>query len=177
VQFDEELPVHISSASDQADSVIRVRVVNRAETGDVHLELSTDADLFFLYEATFSETAFSELKASQNLTIDFAEFPALLVDCLDQTTDKDAQGFALELAIGENEAVLKIQQKLKFKVIDVFSLTFTAASDEDVRDQIQAKYNALREELAAVREDLSDIYAMLKIKNPSVLRQVRPARK
>jgi hypothetical protein len=62
-------------------------------------------------------------------------------------------------------------------VIDVFSLTFTAASDEDVRDQIQAKYNALREELAAVRGDLSDIYAMLKIKNPSVLRQVRPARK
>jgi hypothetical protein len=177
VQFDDEIPVHISSSSDQADSLIHVRVENKAETGDVYIQLSKDADVFFLYDATYSEATFQELKAAQNLTIEFPEFPALLADCLGQVADKGVGGFVLELAVGQDEAVLHIQQKLKFKVIDVFSLTFTAASDDAVRDQIQAKYDALREELAIVRGDLTDIYAMLKIKNPSVLKQVRPTRK
>jgi hypothetical protein len=177
IQFDDEIPIHISSSSDQADSLIRVRVVNKAETGDVSVELSKDADLFFLYEATYSESTFQELKKAQDLTIEFADFPPLLADCLGQVVDKGVGGFVLDLAMGQGEAVLHIQQKLKFKVIDVFSLTFTAASDDTVRDQIQAKYDALRDELMVVKGDLSDIYAMLKIKNPSVLRQVRTTRK
>jgi hypothetical protein len=141
----------------------------------VRIELSSDADLFFFFESEYSEANYGELRDAQELTIDFAQFAPTLVEILNSSKKPEA-GFTFAFREDPSPS-LSIQQALKFKTVKVFNLAFTGGSDEAVKERIQTRYNEARAEVAAIRADLDGIYSMLKIKNPSILKQARTTRK
>jgi hypothetical protein len=141
----------------------------------VRIELSSETDLFFLFDCELTEQAYEDLRSAHELSIEFEKFPKAFSDILSAADSLDGE-FKLQWTAG-TEPVLTVQQNLRFKTVTIFQLQFSQTSNEALRDRIQARYNEVRTELAAVRGDLLSVYSMLKIKNPSVLKQVSSPRK
>jgi hypothetical protein len=183
IVFDEEIPLEIRSGDGTDESeliVIRFKIIVHEDDGvlqQVRLEITSDSDLFFLYESTFTTQDYAELQARQKLKIDFGEFPHVLRDILAQNSGGKGEFSVVFVQDARSHGILSFQQNLKLKSVEIFALEFVPASDELVRDQIQYRYNLARSKLKIAKADLDDLYAMLKIKNPSVLKQVRSSRK
>jgi hypothetical protein len=154
---------------------VTVTVLGSDPIESVGIELSSESDLFFLFEATYDSTSYDQLRDAQDLTIEFPRFPNALTDIFTAAATRDGE-FKLLFTDGEAPQ-LTVQQGLKFKNVTVFKLQFDRPSDEAVRNRIQGRYNEVRSELEHVKQDLTSVYAMLKIKNPSVLKQVKTPRK
>jgi hypothetical protein len=170
--FTGEVLIERIGSSDEGPAILSVRTTlvvtgsNPIET--VHIDLSNDADLFFAFESVYDERIFGDLRANQDLALEFFEFPGALEGSF-------ASAASLQLTDGE-EPQLTVLQCLKFKTVTVFSLGFRQPSDEAIKDRIQNRYNEVRGALTSVRADLASVYAMLKVKNPSALKQVKPPR-
>jgi hypothetical protein len=173
--FNAEIQIEFVSAQDQPPQVLPIRATVLVEGSSpietVKIELASDSDLFFLFEAQYDEANYAELKQSQDLTLTLNEFPAALVDIFGAAASRDSE-FKLQLVDG-SEPVLIVAQELKFKTVIVFSLNLVKPSDETVKEKIQTRFNDVKAELATVQADLASVYAMLKIKNPNVLKQVK----
>jgi hypothetical protein len=143
--------------------------------GAVRIDLCNDSDLFFVYECEYDERTFGDLRAAQDLSLEFAEFPGALEAIFASAASRDGE-FTLQFTDGD-EPQVAVLQHLKFKTVPVFALAFRQPSDDAIKDRIQNRYNEVRSEMAAVRADLASVYAMLKVKNPSVLKQVKSPRK
>jgi hypothetical protein len=156
-----------------ARATVFVTGSNPIET--VRIDLSNDSDLFFVFESEYDERTFGDLRANQDLSLEFSEFPGALEGIFASAGSRDGE-FTLQFTDGD-EPQLAVLQHLKFKTVTVFSLGFRQPSDEAIKDRFQNRYNEVRSELASVRADLTSVYAMLKIKNPSVLKQVKSPRK
>jgi hypothetical protein len=52
-----------------------------------------------------------------------------------------------------------------------------AGSEETVRNQITYRYNSVKSKLAVMQARLSDISALVKVKNPSLLLQIQKGNK
>lgn len=162
---DEQQSTHIRFLVKRTDGTIE----------STRIELSTDSNLFFFYISEYTSETFNQLKVAQNLDpdLDFESFPEMIRDILinsEENGDYETT-FVFE---DEEKGTLKLTQKLKFKKVEIFSLEFIKASDEEITNQVQFRYNQARAELKAAKTELSDLYAMLKIKNPSVLKQMKP---
>jgi hypothetical protein len=180
--FDKEIPVEIRSwEGEESEAIlVRIKVIIHAEDGglrQLRIELTSENDVFFLYESTFTAQDYADLQSKQKLKIDFDRFPQVLVNIIAKNVDSKGEFTLAFLQDARNHGVLIFQQNLQFKSVEIFSLEFVPAQDEFVRDQIQFRYNLARSELKAARAELSDLYSMLKIKNPSVLKQMRTNRK
>jgi hypothetical protein len=176
--FSDDVPVELAGCAGEPGqtSAIRISVFSEgAPVSRVRLELTSEADLFFFFEAEYSDADYAALRAAQDLSIDFAQFAPTLAEILAAARQADS-GFALTFAAGPRPSLL-IRQALKFKTVAVFELAFARGADALVRERIQARYDGARAEVASVRADLGTICAMLKIKNPSVLKQAGPTRK
>jgi hypothetical protein len=170
VRFDDDVPIEVTSeeSSEPVVSQIRVKLLS---TDEVRLELSNEADLFFLYEAAYTEDEFAELAEAQGLMASFAEFPDVLAEIFSGAKDpKNPLGLCF---VAGAEPLLRIRQHFRFKVLDVFAIKFVSASDEEVHQRIQERFTALKAEVAEAKEDLVNVYSMLKIKNPTTLKQQR----
>ena len=180
VIFNNEIPLQIQGEQDSGEQIVRFKIITigeEDELNEVRVEISCDADLFMFFEAQYPRAEFDNLKKSQNLTIEFEEFAGMLIESLTQNV-KNPEEYEVQFReTSETEGILEFKQKLKFKSVDIFSLKFTASSNEFVKEQIQYRFNSVRTDLKMARTELSDVYSMLKIKNPSVLKQVRTVRK
>ncbi|OHT13379.1 hypothetical protein TRFO_16471 [Tritrichomonas foetus] len=178
--FNNEVPVAIKSENDEEEDnatiLVRIKiiVVNGGDDVPQHvrLEMLCDSDLFFLYEAEYAQEDFEILKKTEGLTIKFEEFPQLLVEIIEQyITEPDSYSLLFEQQ-SEEQSTLRFQQQLKFKLIDILALDLKPASEEFVKDSIQYRYNAAKAEIKAAHTELNDLYALLKIKNPTVLKKM-----
>jgi hypothetical protein len=152
-----------------------VTVVGSKPIESVRIELSTESDLFFLLEAEYNPESYAALQKEQDLTIDFDQFPVALSDIFTSASSREGE-FRLRLT-GDDEPVLTVIENLKFKTLTVFRLRFARPPDEKVKESIQERYEEVCAQLATVRHDLLNFYGILKIRNPSVLKQVKTSRK
>ena len=183
VYFDKEIPLQVFPEQDQEEPeviITRMKIIlfrNDQELETVRMELTTELDLFFLYEANYNEASFNQLKDEQKLEITFDEFPQLMADILEQYAQNSEEYFVTFKQNNQPSGILLFQQRLRFKSIDIFALEFVPAQDDYVKDQIQYRYNATRADAKAARTELNDLYALLKIKNPNILKTMKPTRK
>ncbi|OHT06479.1 hypothetical protein TRFO_25507 [Tritrichomonas foetus] len=182
VFFDKEIPLEIKPESEEEENEVfltRVKIIlhENESTGqleNVHLELTTDVDLFFFYEASYNEESYNVLKENQRLEITFDQFPELMKEVLEQYASNSDEYFVTFDRKSDDCCSMLFQQRLRFKCVDIFELEFSPASNDYVHDQIQYRFNLARAEVKSARTELSDLYALLKIKNPNVLKQMRP---
>jgi len=131
------------------------------------IQITSDINVFFVYQASFSRENFEELKVKQQLNVDFNNFPNVLKEMF--SSKEYSVLFTFE---DESKASLKFQQKLKFKVVDILSIYFSAAPIELIQQIVQYRFTQLKCENASIKSQLDNVFAMLKIKDPSVLRKM-----
>ncbi|KAI8466237.1 MAG: hypothetical protein J3K34DRAFT_524690 [Monoraphidium minutum] len=146
-----------------------------ARTGEAlafKLVLSSEADLFFVFEATLEPRQYALLQEAQGLTTPFHELPRLLAALADRCDRAPAAFFAVLLLSGCGErARLDFVQDLDFKFVELASLAFAACPDRVVRRAASARYHAARRRAAGLAAQLEGLAAAVKQRNPGLLVQ------
>ena len=73
----------------------------------------------------------------------------------------------------DGQARLDFIRNMQYKFVDLLSCNFHRSPDELVRQQITYRYNSLKSRLALMQARLQDVNALVKIKNPSLLKQLQ----
>jgi hypothetical protein len=181
ILFDREIPLQVQRQGERSAPIpTHIRVVvgsKESETEPVRVELTTDSDLYLLYEAEFNQDAYAELQSKQGLDVGFSEVAAAVVELVNLVMT-EGQGYEVLFDVNEElRGKLVFTQKLKFKSVEIMSIDLNPASDESVKQQIQYRFNSLKSQLKLSKEELTNLYGMLKIKDPSALKPVRSPRK
>ena len=75
----------------------------------------------------------------------------------------------------DGSARLDFIQNMEYKFIELLSIDLKASAEEVVRDQIAYRYNAMKNRMALMQARLADVNALVKIKNPPLLLQLKKA--
>lgn len=182
LSFEIEFPITFPNLDSQNDHENELQMIilkafiteNEGAVENVKLQMFSDRDLYFLYVSDYSSEAFDLLKEKQSLdeSLDFEHFPSMIHEIIAKVAEEKEFMAKFEFN-GEEKGKLIFSQKLKFKEVEILNLDFEKAKDEEIANQIQERYDSVRNELKAARAELNDLYTMLKIKNPNVLKQMR----
>lgn len=159
------------------DVLFRIFIIENGDTlENVRIEMTTDQNIFFVYNAEFNSETFEEVKSQQNLDIEFNEFPSVLQEMFEYSS-KSKRGqpnpYQISFFFGhDSTCTLSFQQKLRFKTVEIYSLNFLPASPESIQLIAQYRISSLIEEEKALKSQLADISSILKIKDPTVLRKI-----
>lgn len=183
LSYELEFPLSFPNLGSQNDHENELQMIilkafiteNEGAIENVKLQIFSDRDLYFLYFSDFTSEVFESLKESQSLdeSLDFEHFPSMIHEIIAKVAEDKEYIAKFEFVNGEEKGKLTLSQKLKFKEVEILNLIFEKAKDEEIANQIQERYDAVRNELKAAKAELNDLYTMLKIKNPNVLKQMR----
>jgi len=153
---------------------IKVKVLLKGEEHApeyVRVELSSEANLWFLYLHEIDEAGFHDVQDAQRLMLSFREYPALLVKLLNSCLRDPRQYLGILSMQPQLRARLDFLQILDYKFVEHLSVALDAASEPLVRDHIVFRYSRLKATCAALQSTLSDMSALVKARNPSLLLQ------
>jgi len=181
VYFQREVPLELRARDGAelpqdagATENIKVKVLVKGEEHApeyVRVELSSEANLWFLYIHEVDQEAFHDLQDEQRLMLGFAEYPGLLAKLLGSCL-RDPRAFLGILSMQPQlRARLDFLQVLDYKFVEHLSVGFDAASEALVRDHIVYRYGRLKGMCATLQSTLSDMSALIKTRNPSLLLQ------
>ena len=156
--------------------IVRVRVLEKHE-GDaleeVRMEISSEFDISFLLEAVIGRSQFATLQSENHLRIEFSKFSRCVTELLEKSVTASDE---CEVKFEQREDYggrLVFLQKLRLRLLEVFSIDFVLADDELVRNQAQHRFNKLRMELAQKANEYEQQMQRLEAKNPSLARNIR----
>lgn len=183
VIYDREVPFELRAhefAEGPAESgsleAIKVKIL---VLGDEHspvslrVECTSESDLFFYYIHNLDEEGFRLLQKTQRLTVDFAEYPSVLIRMFNACIKEPHGHLAVFFMQRDGAARLDFIQNMEYKFVELMSLNFLAASDDLARQQLTFRYNSMKSRLALMQARLQDINALVKVKNPSLLLQLQ----
>jgi len=118
-----------------AEATLRGRIVveehessSGLEPRAVHLELTREHDLFFLFTHSLDRRDFDDFASAQNLTVSFAEYPGVLARMLSGPS-RDSSRLAPHLKAPPNEparkpqsATLEFVQDIEYKLVNLLSV-------------------------------------------------------
>jgi hypothetical protein len=107
--------------------------------------------------------------------VEFGEYASVLTRMLDTCIGQPHSHLAVFVMQRGGRGHLDFIQNMEYKFVELLSLSFVASEDEDVRQSISFRYNAVKSRLALMQARLQDINALVKIKNPSLLLQLQRA--
>ena len=76
----------------------------------------------------------------------------------------------------DGSARLDFIQNMEYKFVELLSIDLKASGEDVVREQISYRYNAMKNRMALMQARLADVNALVKIKNPSLMLQLRRRR-
>lgn len=120
---------------------------------ELFIQLTDDADPFFVYSLSLTEEDFQSLKSQQGLLVDFLAFPQKFVDLLElciRDEHKDGPKFIMALAahgrMGYDPAFLDVVETNPFKHLVHLSLKLTPAPESFVKKHLTFSIRALKDE-------------------------------
>jgi spindle assembly abnormal protein 6 len=178
--FDAAVPVTVLAPGSDPDAapralVVRVLAGSRMTLGQreklLHIEITDDSDLLFLYTLDVSEDEFSHLKHDQSLLVDFSSFPPSFIELLQQcSTAEPVFSAVLDTTPSStttasnvsSSAELRIVEKNQFKNLTHLALRFRAGTDASTKAYLAsrvAQFTEILDEtstnLAATRNTLA----------------------
>jgi len=154
-----EVPVRIKSQDREERAAILNISISMTQVGGTHhqtlnIEVTDEADPFFLFALQCGESEFHTLKQEQAILVDFLTFPHKLVELLEMCARKDeAPKFICTMDRGTGfEANLNIIETNMFKQLTHLSLRLRSANDEIVKKHLAEKLR----EYKAGNEDLDE---------------------
>ncbi|XP_064479556.1 spindle assembly abnormal protein 6 homolog [Ornithodoros turicata] len=120
---------------------------------ELFIQLTDEADPFFVYSLTLTEDDFHVLKSQQGLLVDFLAFPQKFVDLLEmciKDEHKDGPKFVMMFAahgrLGCDPSFLDVVETNPFKHLVHLSLKLTPAPESFVRKHLTFNVRALKDE-------------------------------
>lgn len=142
-------------------------------TSVLKIELSSEADLFFHYTALIDEGTFASIREEQKLTVDFEAYVSLVLKMFTNCYKEPQTYFAVFFMNKEGKGLLNFIQNLEYKFMELLEVDFIASSEDVIRENITFRYNANKAKLGFLQNKLKDISALVKIKNPSLMMQMK----
>lgn len=165
----------------------------------VRFQLSNNKDLDFLYESTYSEEEFNEMKQEQDLEIQFADFPnvirQLINTCVKQDeSDVEAKEKQFKVSLKDKDPESQeddqdehneeesspetryflISQRLDFTSVIIFNLIFKRCEENRVERISQHRYDDLSKKLQAASTEYKDMLKRLQRQAPKILQGFKP---
>lgn len=147
--------------------------VSTGSEGVVKVTLTSESDIFFNYVASVTAAEFPSIQAEQKLMVEFGEYANVLVKTLTQAIQQPQSYLAVFIMNRAGHARLDFIQSLEYKFVELLSVDFARAGDEEVRQSIQWRYNVLKAQMAGMQAHLQEVNNLVKVKNPSLLLQLQ----
>jgi hypothetical protein len=192
-----DLDVIIKEAPD-AKSVRQIvfRIFIRQESdqlSSVRFQISSDDELDYLYEVTYTPATFEAMKARQRLDLDYADFPnvvrqQIIAVLRERALDRADQKLKVVLAAEDTAApedeydgaeeeeeaeagrkFFVIYQRLDFCRVAIFKFEFEAVPAERAARVSQARYDDLAARLKALETEYKDVYKRVQRTAPAAL--------
>lgn len=113
---------------------------------NIRIELSNDNDLFFNYEMHIEEPLFNTLQEKHKLAVDYPEFPAFIVellnDCIRQPQSNLAV-FVVQLA-PTFSCRLDFIQNMDYEFVELLSCTMSKTPEHILQEHIKYRYGAVK---------------------------------
>ena len=157
---------------------IRCKILIKGEINhpiQIRLELSCENDLFFHFTSDIDEEIYKIMQENQKLTVNFIEFANLIKRLFNNCINEPQSYISVFIMQKEGTARLDFIQNIEYKFVELLSVDFVNSPDDTVRRQIGYRYNALRTKLEMMQERIQTINNIVKIKNPSLVQQMRKA--
>ena len=139
------------------------------------VELTSENDLFFHYTHLVDADTYRHMQEKQKLLVNFPEYAKVLQKMVNSCIKEPHSHLAVFVIEREGLARLDFIQNMEYKFIELLSIDLKASAEEVVRDQIAYRYNAMKNRMALMQARLADVNALVKIKNPSLLLQLKKA--
>lgn len=144
---------------------VETRALGRNGQGFV-VELTDEADAFFIYSLECAEADFLAIKNEQNLVFDFQMFPSKFIELLEMcpitkkanvmTEENMGDRFSCILDIGYQEATFSIVEVNNFKQLVHLSLRFKKADDEYTKQYLADRLHEFKTENAELKKRLEN---------------------
>ncbi|CAK0820210.1 unnamed protein product, partial [Prorocentrum cordatum] len=183
--YDREVPfeLRVQDAGVRPDEAgtldaMRCKILLLGEEHDpenIRIEITSKNDIFFHYAHSVDAHGFRSMQDQQKLMIEFPDYLSVLIRMLNSCI-MDPHVYLAVLAMRQDgSARLDFVQNLEYKFIELLSCDFLASSEEMVRQQVTFQYNSMSRRLEAMKTHLQDISELVKVKNPSLLLQLKRA--
>ncbi|CAG9327491.1 unnamed protein product [Blepharisma stoltei] len=159
----------------------------------LNIEITDEADPFFLYATEIGEQEFHTIKHEQQLLIDFLMFPHNVLDLIrrvSRTFDENPKFSCSITRVNSHEATFSISEINYMRSLSHITLRFRGANDELIKahlasrvkeykacsEELQAKLNSTEEMLelkSAQFNDISRQFQTIKIENERKLEERR----
>ena len=150
------------------NSTIRIfEMFNGFELSEVRFEIFSDETLFFYAECNVNEEEFSLIRRKNGFNFSFGKFSESILELIDKAS-KNQNVYDITFTVDpKNEHhQLKITQKTKLKVFDVFIMDLISSSEDFIHTQIQYRFNILKMETTSKMKEVQQMYEQLRSINP-----------
>jgi len=178
VVYDREVPFELRANEEEEGQLdaVRAKILIQGESHApeaVRVELGCESDLFFHYTHQLDELSFAELQREQKLMVEFNEYAHVLIRMFNSAIKEPQQYLAVFVLQEDNTGRVDFMQNAMYKFLELLSIQFAPSPGNAVRQHIHFRYNTMKARLAAMQQRLNEVYATVKVKNPSLLLQLQ----
>lgn len=176
VLFEESVPVHVKQPErEEQREELQVRISltstrrgnHVATTRVLRVQVTNEANPFFLHSLEVDEEGFQALKVDQSILVDFGDFPARIIELLEACIAARGSAnpkFLVVLSIqSERESTVGIIETNRFKHLCHISLGFQPGTDATIKGYLaerllekRAAFAALEDRFAQGQEGLAE---------------------
>ncbi|OHT03317.1 hypothetical protein TRFO_29293 [Tritrichomonas foetus] len=173
--YEEDLVVSV----DDADELIHFILASNPQTNRVRLEISKEADIYWVGQFEISQEEFPEFAKTQPIKkVKYESFVPNLVKVLENVrTNRSA--FSAVLTVEDDSFVLTFRQQLEFKRVEIYRITLNYLSNDFpyTQDQAQFRYSLKLAQYEDAVQRLNDLFDHVESKNPQLCAQLRKGSK
>ncbi|KAM3146606.1 hypothetical protein pb186bvf_001136 [Paramecium bursaria] len=121
----------------------------------VRIEISSDKDLFFIFQHEATTNSFNQIKVSQGLQLPFKDYPGVIISTLNKVETNFSGYQATFVIMLDGSARLEIYQTTEYKSISMINFDFHACDEHFLRQTIIFKYNQQRKTIKNLQQQVS----------------------
>jgi len=119
------------------------------------------------------EVGFRMMQEEQKLMVEFEDYSKVLSSMLNSCIKESHTHLAILVMREDGLARLDFIRNMEYKFVELLTCKFFKSPEEIVRQHIAYRYNAMKSRLALMHGRLQDVNALVKVKNPSLLLQLK----
>ncbi|KRX05983.1 hypothetical protein PPERSA_01061 [Pseudocohnilembus persalinus] len=183
ISYDREIPIELrlQDVNTQPQDVgtlesIRVKILIQGENLNYNvmkIELTSETDLFFNYISIIDEESFQRIKNDQKIKIEFNQFLNMVIKLFNHCHKEPHNFFSVFFMQRDGQARLDFIENMEYKFLEMLTIDFIASPEDIIRQNVTYRYNILKAKMMFVTNRLTDISALIKLKNPSLLVQLQ----
>ena len=180
--FEEEIPfeIRIEGENPPNDSIfaklffkILVNGLNN-KINIVKIEVLYNKDVFFYFKAEVNIEIFNQLKQTQHLFKNFADFPNIIMKYLYLVLNETDKYLGVFNIYKNQNAKMEIIQNFNYKFAEILMINFARVNNDlDIRRQIIYNFNKLKTQYQMIKKRVGIVNDVLKESSPELISEIK----